>query len=31
LEGAGHLVNLERPKAFDAALNQFLNTIKVTV
>jgi 3-oxoadipate enol-lactonase len=30
LEGAGHLVNLERPKAFDAALNQFLNTIKVT-
>ncbi len=30
LEGAGHLVNLERPKAFDAALDQFLQTIKVT-
>jgi 3-oxoadipate enol-lactonase len=30
LEGAGHLVNLERPKAFDAALEQFLNTVKVT-
>ena len=24
LEGAGHLVNLERPKAFNAALDQFL-------
>ena len=30
LEGAGHLVNLERPKAFDAALDQFLKTIEVT-
>jgi 3-oxoadipate enol-lactonase len=30
LEGAGHLVNLERPKAFNAALDQFLNTIEVT-
>jgi len=30
LEGAGHLVNLEQPKAFDAALDQFLKTIKVT-
>lgn len=30
LEGAGHLVNLERPKAFDAALDQFLNTVEVT-
>src|SRR6201996_8242965 len=30
LEGAGHLVNLERPKAFNAALDQFLKTIKVT-
>jgi 3-oxoadipate enol-lactonase len=30
LEGAGHLVNLERPDAFDAALDQFLGTIKVT-
>ena len=29
LEGAGHLVNLEQPKAFDAALEQFLNTVKV--
>jgi 3-oxoadipate enol-lactonase len=29
LEGAGHLVNLERPKAFDAALEQFLKTIEV--
>jgi 3-oxoadipate enol-lactonase len=26
LEGAGHLVNLERPKAFNAAVDQFLNT-----
>src|SRR5476649_2801288 len=24
LDGAGHLVNLERPAAFDAALEQFL-------
>jgi 3-oxoadipate enol-lactonase len=24
LEGVGHLVNLERPKAFNAALEQFL-------
>jgi 3-oxoadipate enol-lactonase len=30
LEGAGHLVNLERPKTFDAALDQFLNTVEVT-
>ena len=30
LEGAGHLVNLERPKAFDAALDQFLKTAEVT-
>jgi 3-oxoadipate enol-lactonase len=30
LEGAGHLVNLERPKAFDAALDQFLKTVEVT-
>ncbi len=30
LEGAGHLVNLERPKAFNAALDQFLKTIEVT-
>jgi len=30
LEGAGHLVNLEQPGAFDAALEQFLNTVKVT-
>jgi 3-oxoadipate enol-lactonase len=30
LQGAGHLVNLERPKAFNAALDQFLKTIKVT-
>ena len=26
LEGAGHLVNLERPQAFNAALDQFLKT-----
>ncbi|MBV9565317.1 MAG: alpha/beta fold hydrolase [Bradyrhizobium sp.] len=26
LEGAGHLVNLERPKIFNAALDRFLNT-----
>jgi 3-oxoadipate enol-lactonase len=31
LEGAGHLVNLEQPKAFDAALERFLNTVKVTI
>ena len=30
LGGAGHLVNLERPKAFNAALDQFLKTIEVT-
>lgn len=30
LEGAGHLVNLEQPRAFDAALDQFLATVKVT-
>lgn len=30
LEGAGHLVNLERPNAFDAALDQFLKTVEVT-
>jgi 3-oxoadipate enol-lactonase len=30
LEGAGHLANLERPKAFDAALDQFLKTVEVT-
>ena len=30
LKGAGHLVNLERPKAFDAALDRFLKTIEVT-
>jgi 3-oxoadipate enol-lactonase len=27
LEGAGHLVNLERPDAFNSALTQFLTTI----
>jgi 3-oxoadipate enol-lactonase len=27
LEGAGHLVNLERPAAFNAALDQFLKTV----
>jgi 3-oxoadipate enol-lactonase len=26
LEGAGHLVNLERPKAFNTALDEFLRT-----
>jgi 3-oxoadipate enol-lactonase len=31
LQGAGHLVNLERPEAFDTALAQFLKTIEVTV
>jgi 3-oxoadipate enol-lactonase len=30
LEGAGHLVNLERPQPFDAALDHFLKTIEVT-
>jgi len=30
LEGAGHLVNLERPQAFNAALDQFLKTIEAT-
>jgi 3-oxoadipate enol-lactonase len=30
LQGAGHLVNVERPKAFNATLDQFLKTIKVT-
>src|SRR5690349_4360486 len=30
LESAGHLVNLERPKAFNTALDQFLKTIEVT-
>jgi 3-oxoadipate enol-lactonase len=25
LEGAGHLVNLERPATFNAALDRFLN------
>jgi 3-oxoadipate enol-lactonase len=30
LEGAGHLVNLERPDAFNAVLDQFLKTIEVT-
>ena len=30
LEGAGHLVNLERPRAFDAALDQFLKTTMIT-
>lgn len=28
LDGAGHLVNLERPKAFNAALDHFLTTAK---
>jgi 3-oxoadipate enol-lactonase len=27
LEGVGHLVNLERPMAFNATLDQFLKTI----
>jgi 3-oxoadipate enol-lactonase len=27
LEGAGHLVNLERPAAFNTALDQFLQTV----
>jgi 3-oxoadipate enol-lactonase len=30
LEGAGHLVNLEQPKAFNSALEQFLKTVEVT-
>lgn len=30
LEGAGHLVNLERPAAFNAALDHFLGTVQVT-
>jgi 3-oxoadipate enol-lactonase len=30
LEGVGHLVNLERPQAFNTALDQFLKTIEVT-
>ena len=30
LEGVGHLVNLERPRAFNAELDQFLKTIEVT-
>ncbi|HLZ05027.1 MAG TPA: alpha/beta hydrolase [Bradyrhizobium sp.] len=30
LEGAGHLANLEQPRAFDAALEQFLKTVEVT-
>jgi 3-oxoadipate enol-lactonase len=29
IKGAGHLVNLEQPGAFDAALDQFLNTVRV--
>jgi len=29
LEGAGHLVNLERPQAFDAALDHFLKTTTI--
>jgi 3-oxoadipate enol-lactonase len=30
LEGAGHLINLEQPRAFNAALDQFLKTVEVT-
>ena len=30
LEGAGHLVNLERPRPFNAALDRFLNTVTIT-
>jgi 3-oxoadipate enol-lactonase len=30
LEGAGHLVNLERPTAYNVALDHFLKTIEVT-
>jgi 3-oxoadipate enol-lactonase len=29
LEGVGHLVNLERPAAFNVALDQFLKTVQV--
>jgi len=28
LDGVGHLVNLERPTAFNAALDQFLKMVK---
>jgi 3-oxoadipate enol-lactonase len=28
LENVGHLVNLERPAVFNAALDQFLKTVK---
>lgn len=27
--GAGHLINLEKPKEFQAALESFLNSLKV--
>ena len=30
VEGAGHLLNLERPPAFDAALDRFLKTTMIT-
>jgi len=30
LEGAGHLVNLERPEAFNGALNRFLETVMIS-
>jgi 3-oxoadipate enol-lactonase len=30
IEAAGHLVNLEQPKAFDGGLEHFLNTVRVT-
>jgi 3-oxoadipate enol-lactonase len=30
LEGAGHLVNLERPHAFDAAIDRFLKTTMIS-
>ncbi|WJR81873.1 alpha/beta hydrolase [Bradyrhizobium sp. NP1] len=30
LDGVGHLVNLERPRAFNTAIDQFLKTIAVT-
>lgn len=30
LKGAGHLVNLEQPEAFNVALDQFLKTVEVT-
>ena len=29
LEGAGHLVNLERPEAFNRALDRFLGTMAI--